>query len=227
MTTMQTDDTAGLGHGGHGPSVVIGEAVGEAVCGMTVIILATIGLAHADWEILASIATMIVGAAFVFEGVSAVARFAGPAGDAQRESHAVVSTECVGGVAGVILGVLAVLGIAPNTLVSVAVFIYGASLIVGSLASNRFHSLHTAAGSAGDASQFAPLLELTFAASGAQALVGLAATVLGIIALLDQNTHNLTLNLVGLLIVGAYLVLISAEVARRMMSFFPVRYHKP
>jgi hypothetical protein len=213
MATTQAGHGAGLGeHERHGLRFAANGAMGEAACGMCAIVLAIIGLAHPDWIRLASIATIVVGAALVFEGALAAARMSAP-----HESHAVISTEFLGGIAGVILGILAILGIAPSILVAVAVIVFGASLIVGSIASNRFHSLHTAAGSSDEGPQFVPLPELTFAASGAQALVGLAAAVLGIIALLDRETDNFTLSLVALLVVGAAVVLMSTEIARRMM----------
>jgi len=214
---MRSHDVAGL-QGQYGSSrFVLSEAVGEAVCGMATIVLAIIGLTDVEWTMIPAIATIIVGVALMFEGAATASRWARQSTLVATESYAVMSTEFLGGVTGVILGVLAVLGTSPDVLVSVAVIVYGAALIVGSIASDRFHSLHTAAGTPHESLQFIPLQDITFAASGAQVLVGLAAGVLGIIALLGAASQSVTLSLVALLVVGAYIVMLSTELARRMM----------
>ncbi|HEY2841391.1 MAG TPA: hypothetical protein VGJ26_19695 [Pirellulales bacterium] len=213
MATMPTQHV-GVEH--HHSRLAVSRAMAEAGCGVCAILLTIIGLAHAEWELLPSVATIAVGAALLLEGASAAAR-----SGLSREADAVVSTEFLGGMTGAILGILALLHIAPGVLVSAASIVFGAALIVGSVASNRFHSFHTAAGAPEENTQFDLLPVSTFAASGAQALVGLAATVLGIIALLDQEASRGTLNLVALLAVGAATVLMSAATnhfARRLVQ---------
>jgi hypothetical protein len=93
----------------------------------------------------------------------------------------------LGGIAGIVLGILALLGVATMTLLSVAILVYGASFMLSGISAERLVGSLGTHGTAG---------EMT---SG-HFMVGIAALVLGILAVVGLS--QLTLVLVGLLCLG-------------------------
>jgi hypothetical protein len=178
------------------------------------VILAIIALANPEWTMLAAIATILAGGCLLFAAAHWASEFEG-------EMRGAMSAEFLGGAAGVVLGVLAILGIAPEVLISAAVIVFGASLALGS-AGCGFYAASTsgsfAAGQPAEATRFHS--NESFSSAGAQALIGAAAAVLGIIALVGQAEFATTLNVVALLVIGAGLLLTSPPVTRGMMSVF-------
>ena len=88
-----------------------------------------------------------------------------------------MSAEFVGGATGITLGLLALLAVAPVTLTSVAVIVFGGALLLGSGANWRVSS----ALSGGDTQRGEEMArQAVNAASGAQVLVALGSAVLGI-----------------------------------------------
>src|SRR5690348_4011113 len=112
-----------------------GSAMG-AMVSLAVIALAIVGLAGALAPTMAAIATIVTGAAILIEGGSWEAGvLALPVGSEARETafNRAPSAEALGGIAGIVMGILALLGIASETLVSVAVLLYGATLLLNGL----------------------------------------------------------------------------------------------
>src|SRR5215831_7580514 len=102
--------------------------------------------------------------------------------------------EAIGGV----LGLLAILNIAPMTLMAIAIIVFGASLLLSSGTTYRVDAL---ASKLGQRNLTAEQTLVALAASGIQVLVGIAGIALGIIALVGVST--MTLILVGLLCAGS------------------------
>lgn len=154
-----------------------------AMVSIAVIALAIVGLAGALAPTLAAIATIVTGAAILIEGGSWQAgALALPAGSEVHDAEftGVPSAEALGGIAGIVLGILALLGIASETLISVAVLVYGATLLLNGL-------------------PFAQKAWFSATADG-QLLLGLGATVLGLLAVIGIS--QLSMILVGLLVLG-------------------------
>lgn len=156
-----------------------GGLVGETIGAVAVIALAIAGLAGAWAANLAAIATIVLGAAILLRG----GVFSGVEMATQGGEWA--TTEFVGGLTGVILGILALLSIAPPILLSAAVIVFGATVLFGHL-----------------------LAEGEF---GSRTLVGLGAVVLGILAVVGLS--QLTLVLVALLSLGAMELFTGLEIA--------------
>lgn len=151
----------------------------EAVGAIATIALAIVGLAGVLRPIMASIATIVIGAALLLEGGSmGAAQVSSRTGEFESASGG-FSTPFLGGVAGIVLGILALLGVASITLVSVALIVFGAAFLLSGVA--QANSLA--------------------AATGGNTFVGLAAVVLGILAVVGLNP--IVLVLVGLLVLGA------------------------
>ena len=154
-----------------------------AMVSIAVIALAIVGLAGALAPTLAAIATIVTGAAILIEGGSWEAGIAVAAAGSEARATALSrspSAEALGGVAGIVLGILALLGIVPETLVSVAVLVFGATLLLSG-------------------SPFSEKAWFSGAADG-QLLLGLGVSVLGLLAVIGIS--QMSLILVGLLVLG-------------------------
>jgi len=106
-------------------------------CG--VVVLSILGIAGVFPTYLAAIAVIGLGAILLFQGASVVLHYGEllyEAGTANKVGAAEVSrgltTEFLTGTTGIVLGVLALVGIVPTTLLSVAVITYGGTLLLTS-----------------------------------------------------------------------------------------------
>lgn len=187
--------------------VVAGGSLTGILAGAGACVLAIVGLAGVFPGYLAAIATIAIGAALVVEGASILARFgelltetgSERSGEASLEGG--MTSETIGGLAVVALGVLALLGVASVTLMATALIVLGGALLLGSASNSRLSELRltTAMRHADDAIRRIAR-EAVSAATGAQVLLGIATIVLGILAVVGVD--SLKLVLVGLLAAG-------------------------
>lgn len=201
--------------------VVAGGLITEAICGAATVVLAIIGLAGGGSlpGYTASIATIVFGVALLAQGGSIAARYQQllretvPAEwETRTEIGGGMGAEMLGGAAGVVLGILGLLGIATALLIPIAVIVFGGTLLLGSAATADVGSL----GAVGS-ERFAHVArQASVAASGTQVLVGVAGVVLGIIALIGVDTA--TVSLVALLVMGAAGLLTGTALSSRMVS---------
>ena len=178
---------------------VAGSSLTEGIGAVGTIILAIIGLAGVFTNIVASVATIVIGAVILTDGLllnSAVHRF-----NAQSEAGVRVTgigggvtAGFFGGLAAIVLGILSFFRIAPEPLLAVALLVVGAAMLLGGGAVSRLNwLLQFPAPTSGETSAM-------IAGSGS-AFVGMAAVVLGILAVI--GLAPMTLILVGLLSLGA------------------------
>jgi hypothetical protein len=189
-------------------SIVAGGSFAEAIGGIGAVVLAILGLVGVMPEDMAAIATLAVGVALLFQGIAVATRFSnlfsqtGKSLADAAELGGGMGAEFLGGAAGGILGVLAILNIAPMTLMSIAIIVFGASLLLSSTTTYRVDSLSS---KLGQTTLSAGQTLAALAASGIQVLVGIAGIALGIIALVGVST--MILILVGLLCVGGSILI--------------------
>jgi hypothetical protein len=202
---------------------VMGGSLAEGISSMAAIILAIIGLAGFFPMMLPAIATIVMAAAFLLEGGAITMRYSKLLSETSKDRLDAVefgtglTSEFLGGVAGGILGILALLGLYPMILVSIAVIVYGATLMLSSGLTMRLNTL--AIEGSEETSRFKRIArEATRAAAGVDFLLGLAAIILGIIAL--TGTLSVTLSLVALLLVGFSGLFTGAAIGTRMASLF-------
>ena len=195
----------------------------EAIGGITTIVLAIIGLAGGFQNDMLSIAIIVLGASLILEGGAIATSFRramfsleGTEGGAELGGAA--TTEFLAGFTGIVLGILALLGVggpsALNHLVSSAVIVFGASLLLSSSAVSHLHSFWSTSQYNAEGSRFLAQSACETKAAG-QMLVGLAAVVLGIIALVSYNAAML--NLVALLALGVAVLLSGTAFGARAM----------
>lgn len=186
-------------------SEAAGRSVAEAIGGIAAVILAVIGLAGILGNLMACIATIVIGAGILVEGwaVGSTYRHLSTATPGQGTGlNGALTAEFLGGMAGIVLGILALFRMVPDTLLAVALLVFGATLLLSSLTASQanWRSFSFAQGSAqGGAVGAFP------AAHSGQLLIGLGAVVLGILAVI--GLVPMTLVLVGLLSLAAVMLL--------------------
>jgi hypothetical protein len=183
------------------------------------VVLSILGLAGVFRDDLAAIAIIGLGVVLGCQGTNVVLRYtellyeAGATTSARSaDVSRGITAEFLAGVAGVVLGILALLRIAPMTLMSAAVVTYGGTLLLTSSESVWLTPL-------GKENEVVQQLmhSMGVAAAGAQVLVGLAALVLGILGLV--GIVPITMILVALLATGASMLLRSSVVGGFLLDF--------
>ncbi len=192
----------------------------EALGGVGAVVLGILGLAGILPHHLAAIAVIVLGAATLSEGGAIAAKYSEMLRDIGGgtvnavELGSGVTTEFIGGVGAIVLGILALLGMAPTTLVAVAIIALGATLLLSSGETSRLAALGWERGA-----PTARAMHLaTSSASGGQVLLGLAAIILGILSLVMGGPHELLLALIGIICIGAALLFSGTAIAGRLMS---------
>lgn len=196
----------------------------EVATGGATAVLAILGLAHTYPTVMPACATVAAGLGVMFSGASVSAgyrRLLFATGDHPLEVGKLgggMSAEMIAGVAGVVLGILALLDIVPLVLSSVAVIVYGGALLFGSGAATRLKDLEIETVEKREPARRVAE-EAVATAMGAQNLVGLGAVILGILALV--GIQSLTLTLVALLTLGAGLVIGATGASTGLLSATP------
>lgn len=185
-----------------------GTAV-EGIIGLGAAVLAILGLARLYAETLLPVAVVVLGIAVIIEGRMVIGRFSTvmqTLGEAQggRTTTSGMSIEVLGGIAGVTLGLLAMMGLNPMMLCSAAVIVYGAAVIF-SISSIAMVNSVMAGGYSKNPIVRGMEASIAATASDVRMLVGMGTLTLGILSAI--GVHPLTLSLVGVLAVGGSLFL--------------------
>ncbi len=192
----------------------VGGTTAEAIGGLAAAVLAIIGLARILPSDMAAIATIVVGAAFLSEGLSAgarLARFASEGAAGGEFAGTGYTSEFLGGATAIVLGILAILGISPQVLLPVSAIVLGGSLLLGSGLSSGFQRF---TGGVGHSEAYWAVA--SFSGLGPRLFVGIGAIVLGIIGVVGASWMVLTL--VSMLGLGISVFLIGVSVGGRMTS---------
>ena len=109
----------------------------EAIGGVAALVLGILGLTGTIPGILAACAAMALGVALAIQGGGMAARYEEIAAVDPQTSEKIelvggTGEEILGGVAGAVLGLLALVGIAPAILLACASIVFGAALLLGS-----------------------------------------------------------------------------------------------
>ncbi|MGA7384533.1 MAG: hypothetical protein WBW81_07540 [Methylocella sp.] len=206
----------------------------DAIGGIATIVLAVLGLAGVRPIMMVSIATVVFGVALLIQVGTMLSEYASTVFPPTANPSSIhqfggssLSIVFMVGAAGIVLGILALLGIHAVVLTPIAVIAFGAAL---ALSSNSVWQLYvikqtaspTASTMTGSESTFAGreilASELASGSAGIQALAGLAAVVLGILGLAGTGIDDMILILVALLALGATLILTGSTLSGTMMS---------
>lgn len=189
----------------------------ETIGGFAALAVSIIGFNYRPFT-MASIATIAVGAALASQGTAIMARWQEALKRLEgsrferRELVSGVSTEMFGGLAGIVLGILALIGVNPLVLLPVAAIVFGGALLLGGAAQPDLVYL---------APERNPkLARMTYSAiqtsGGVMILVGVASAVLGILGVLRVGPV-LTMTLAALMAIGAALLFAGGALTARFI----------
>lgn len=202
----------------------------DAAGGIATVALAIIALAGLVPEVLMAIATIVFGATLIVQAGALVSELSGISASPTSIAAGAASDSLSGGgvgmmflvgVAGIVLGILALLGITPLVLCGAALIAFGCALLLGSGSVRSVHQMQAAvrrAGAVTTTTQTNELLanEMAAGSAGAQFMSGIAAIVLGIVSL--SGVYSMPLVLVGLLVIGASNILAGGALSGVMIG---------
>jgi hypothetical protein len=202
----------------------------DAIGGIATAVLAIIGLAGWRPELLAGVATIVFGAALLVQAgtlLSEYSQVVSPTGVLQTASDAFSGDGLAAmfpvGIAGIVLGILALLGIASYALTSISVIAFGAALMLSAQSVRRLYQMQAEArrASVGAYSVREFLAgEMAAGSAGIQFATGLGSLVLGIIAVIMAGTmRGEVLTLVGLLLVGLTNIISGSALSGIVLGF--------
>jgi hypothetical protein len=198
-------------------------SMAEILGGVAAIVLSIVGLAQTASIFMMSVVTILLGVTMLFEGAGIAADYtrtlakARPGVMPTGEAGGGMTTEILAGIAGIALGILALLGLFPTTLVPAAIIVFGAAMIFNTSAISELNELKAEVETAGEGevSRRAARGPIS-AAISSDTMIGVAAVVLGILAVV--NVAPVTLSLVALLSLGAAELLIGTAVGGRLLA---------
>ena len=199
--------------------------IAQAIASIATVILTILGLAHVAPNFLVAIATITFGAALLLHGAAMLGEYARVARQASAATSAILgggglSAVLLAGAAGIVLGILALLGISAVELVAIAVIAFGSALILSSNSALRMHFFRLAMAKPDAQRATGDMLagELLSSSAGTYGLVGLAAIVLGILAL--AGFAPVVLVLIALLALGGVTVVNGIDLGGVLVSTF-------
>ena len=198
-----------------------GGSLIEAVLGIAAVVLAILGLVGVRAETLASIATIVLGVAFVFAGVALASRYTTlltETSGGRLESTAFgggLGLEVLAGFAGIVLGILALIGTHSLTLMAAAAIALGLTLLFSSGSFSRLSALEISRAGVGDEARTVAH-EAVMATNGLEMLAGIGVAALGVLALV--GIAQLSLILVALLALGGVLLFAGSVFGGRLLS---------
>lgn len=205
--------------------VLGGRTMSQGIFGIVAVILGIVGLAIATAHpavpmYLDAIAAIALGVSLIVVGTAFAAAYGRLL--ARAEGAGAMGGQMMGttvgmflGSAVIILGILALLGVASTVLIPIQVIVIGAGLILNSAASVRLANLEV------DMAVERPMAqrigeELAFATASVRAIAGVAVGILGILALVG-SAYAMVLTLAAMIVGGAALLLNSTSLSSRMI----------
>jgi hypothetical protein len=186
-------------------SLVAGGSTAELAGGVAAIVLSVIGLAQAWPLLMAELATLAAGTGLLVQGTAVAARWRylvrGLYGSDEGLVGGGVGLAVAGGLATVVLSVLALAGVMPSGMVAVAAIVLGGSMVVAGAVPPQL----AVATSERDVDLEQRLRRVLVLGAGALVLCGLAAALLGIFGMIGVGSP-VTMALVAMLVAGVALL---------------------
>jgi hypothetical protein len=194
----------------------------DAIGGIATVVLAIVALGGVHPEVILPIAVIVFGATLLIQGGRMLSEFASiifPATSASSGQFGVggLSTLFLVGVAGVLLGILALIGIAAGSLTAITVIGFGTALLLSSNTVRLLSTLGTSRSGAPRAGTEMLVGAIASGSAGVQMLAGLAAVVLGVLAVAGMNQNILTL--VALIVLGVAMILTGSALTGLVSGF--------
>jgi len=202
--------------------LLAGVSIGELVAGGGAVVLPILGLAGILPEVLVTISALAVGGALMFEGGAVASRYEELLSQLDTrvdlaELGGGLSAEFLGGGAGVVLGLIGLLGVHPGLLMAVAAIVFGGSIVIGAGTMVELKTL-TLPGTEGHERARMVARSAVSTAAGIRILAGLGAIVLGILVLVAAPSETLTL--VAFLGLGGSVLLSGTALGGKILAIF-------
>ena len=182
--------------------------------GIAMIVLTIVALAHINPGLLGAIALIVAGIVLLFKGAALNGQCAKLLGSESTDAGGGGGSAALSaGIAAIVLGILAAIGLAPDTLVAVGIIVAGAAFVFSAGFAGRIAALRIGASDADDSAKHAAE-EMLSGGMSAQKLAGVAAVVLGILALVNLAPGVLVL--VALLSLGGTELMSASAFGGRM-----------
>ncbi len=201
----------------------VGSVV-ETVGGIAGVVLAVIGLANVAAPYMVAIASIVLGAALLFQGGIVAAEYAEIMsrfeGGPYAEFGGGIGAEALAGTAAIVLGILTFFGssaISDTTLMASAAIVLGGGLVLSSGLVLRLNSVKIEVSERTAEAKHAAQRAIS-GTSFLQILVGLGVMILGVLALV--TSYPTTLTLVSMLVVGASILLSGGSMFDRVSALF-------
>ncbi|MDD5711847.1 MAG: hypothetical protein PHY31_03710 [Smithellaceae bacterium] len=203
---------------------VVTGSLGGYIFGIAAVVLSIIGLTNVFPQYLLPIAAIAVGASMLFEGSSIATRLGALmeviGGDSRFRMDEIgigMTSLFLGGIAGIVLGILALLGMVPQILVASSIIVFGVALVFSSGLIARLNDLEIECRSVSEAYR-SITREAVSASASIQFVIGLGAAVLGILAVTGFTPQ--ILSLVAVLAVGFSIFADGTALTARMSSAY-------
>lgn len=185
----------------------------ELFAGLIAVAVGIAGIAGYAPIYLAATATIAVGFALLAQGGTMAARWQNAVhiAGSERTEAVGIGTEVFGGLAGIALGVLALFGVSPLTLLPAAGLVLGVALLLGGPAQPQIAEVAPASRMT---RRWHVTRDAVRTSSGVMVMAGVAAIVLGILALATDGP-TLLLSLIAMVCIAAALVLAGGTLAAR------------
>ena len=193
----------------------------EALAGAAAAVLAIIGLAGVVPVLMVSIAGIVLGASLLLEGgllMSEYSRAVSAPGEGAPAVGVSMNPQTMAAIAVVVLGILSLLRLEPTILMPIAAIVLGAGFMLGAGVTANFNEARIDLATEGNETARRIAHDASTATTGSQVLVGLAAVVLGIVAVVGFIPTILTL--VAWLTIGSAILLSSSSTSGRVMGMF-------
>lgn len=198
----------------------------DAIGGVAAVVLAIVGLAGIGPNYMLSIAAIVLGGSLLFQGGLMTVEYheilSSLKGGSNIEFGGGLGAEGLAGVTALVLGVLALFGLDSAILMSIAAIVVGGGLILSSGVAMRFNSVKIDLAE-GTSEAKTVAREALSGASLTQVFVGMAAAVLGILAVIGISPT--TLSLVAMLSVGASTILTGGALFNRIWGMDRHHHH--
>lgn len=202
---------------------LVGGAITAAASGIAAVILSILGLVHIGPLLMTPIAAIVIGAGLLSESGTLAVEYSEILSKTRRnrwrkvEFGSGASAEMLAGIAVITLGILSLLNLEPLVLLPVSVITLGACLLLSTGTKALLNSMRLEIPENHRRAEMVAHTTLR-GAIWVQIVVGLAAIVLGILAL--AGWVSLILTLVAMLAIGASILLTGAAVSARMLSAY-------
>lgn len=205
--------------------IVTGGSAMEIIFGAGAATLGILGLAGVLPVLFITIGIMAAGVGLMFAGGSIAAKYRdilSTTGERRGKSSMStaagggVSAETLGGAGGAVLGLLALIGVEPLILTSIALIVLGGALMFGAGATKRLANV-VIEGSGAPMYKQRVANESVKGAAAAQTVLGLGAAALGILTLINVGPQQI-LNLCAVIALGAGLLISGLAVGGKMVN---------